>query len=200
MQPAVSGPRTHQEQAAERPSVCSHHPGGHTLSYDIIIIIIITIIIIFVPTTCSLFPASCCSLCSPFVRPVRSVKRVPSVDGSNSKTCWCRRCRDSLSIHYCWTASSNTLRVRRHRVRKLDMLETFMWRRTIDSFCFFFSLQPSSLSSSPRPPTRPLRPPLFSSSHPPIPPTPLEPPLSLFSSRSSPHSPYDLLPSSIVLL
>lgn len=126
VQPAVSGSRTHQEQAAERPSLCSHHPGGHALSYDIIMIVVIITII---TTTCSAFPASCCSLCSLLVRPGRSVKRALSVDGSNSKTCWCRRCRDSPSIRCCWTASSNTLRVRRHHVTKLDKLETFMWKK-----------------------------------------------------------------------
>ena len=33
VQPAVSGPGAHQEQATQRPSLRSHHPGAHTLTH-----------------------------------------------------------------------------------------------------------------------------------------------------------------------
>lgn len=141
MQPAVASQRTHQEQTAEGPSLRSHYPGGHAFCYDVIIIILG----IFTYTLVASFCGSYFSLCLLCVRPVRSVKRVRSADGSNSKTCWCRRCRDSPSTHCCWTASSNTLRVRRRLVRNLAELETFMWNKRNESFCFF-TLQPLSHS------------------------------------------------------
>lgn len=53
------------------------------------------------------------SLCA---RLFRSVKRVLTVGGCSSKTCWCQRCRDSPSTLCCWTTSLNTQRVRSQEI------------------------------------------------------------------------------------
>ena len=52
----------------------------------------------------------------------RSVKRVVTVGGCSSKTCWSRRCRDSPSTLCCWTTSLNTQMVRHQRMQSIKIL------------------------------------------------------------------------------
>lgn len=69
-------------------------------------------------------------MCFCVCRPFRSVKRVLSVGGCSSKTCWFQRCTGSPSTPCCWTASSNTQRVRNREMRHI----TSTWKNTYETW------------------------------------------------------------------
>lgn len=78
----------------------------------------------------------CLFACLPTRLCLRSVRRVLSVGGCSSKTCWCPRCRDSPSTLCCSTRSSNTRRVSERATKRCSLNDNISDSKRKKTFLF----------------------------------------------------------------